>query len=481
MEAAEVVCSDDSLPPNAILEAVVGLVDKSILIRSEEGGQVRFLLLETLRHYGSAVLYESGGEPSAKQRHLEWCVAFLNQAGMQWFGPSQERLCTQLRLEQANVRAAVEFCLTDARQTRTALRLLGEPWFLWVALFLSEGRHWLDRALAIEDGPSLERAKALATCGYVAALQGDLPAAEAMLGESRTLAGQLGDSATFAYGTSVLGLSALFHDPDRAATLLNDVLPRYEAAGVLDDFMVGARIQLGLAYVFTGEIDLACEQFELCRDLCQVTGERWLLSYALYGLGFVEKLRGNLSAAMDLAREALVIKRFFQDSVGLSVTMDLIAWVMAESGEAKEAAVMLGAASSVWDTFGVTLFGSEHWQAQRQLAEQRSRNALGQRSFSAVYAAGEALTLDQALAFALGEHPAPVTSGDLAGTATLTLREEEIADLVADGLSNKAISQRLLIAQRTAEGHVENILIKFGFSSRSQIAAWVGERRSAAG
>ncbi|CAN5457270.1 hypothetical protein BH11ACT8_BH11ACT8_00620 [soil metagenome] len=61
----------------------------------------------------------------------------------------------------------------------------------------------------------------------------------------------------------------------------------------------------------------------------------------------------------------------------------------------------------------------------------------------------------------------------------LTRRESEISLLVADGLANRAIAEKLVISQRTAEGHVENVLSKLGFSSRTQIAAWITERRSA--
>jgi len=59
----------------------------------------------------------------------------------------------------------------------------------------------------------------------------------------------------------------------------------------------------------------------------------------------------------------------------------------------------------------------------------------------------------------------------------LTARELQIADLVADGLSNREIAAKMVIAQRTAEGHVEHILAKLGFTSRVQIAAWVTQRR----
>jgi DNA-binding NarL/FixJ family response regulator len=63
------------------------------------------------------------------------------------------------------------------------------------------------------------------------------------------------------------------------------------------------------------------------------------------------------------------------------------------------------------------------------------------------------------------------------GAASLTSREQEIAVLLAQGLSNKDIAKTLVIAQRTAETHVANILAKLGLTSRSQVAAWIAEHR----
>ncbi|WAZ23810.1 LuxR C-terminal-related transcriptional regulator [Streptomyces cinnabarinus] len=59
----------------------------------------------------------------------------------------------------------------------------------------------------------------------------------------------------------------------------------------------------------------------------------------------------------------------------------------------------------------------------------------------------------------------------------LTPRESQVAELVAQGLANQQIAERLVIARRTAEGHVERILGKLGLSNRSQLAAWVTARR----
>ena len=56
----------------------------------------------------------------------------------------------------------------------------------------------------------------------------------------------------------------------------------------------------------------------------------------------------------------------------------------------------------------------------------------------------------------------------------LTRRAHEVAGLVALGLTNREIARRLFLSERTVEWHVEQIFNKLGFTSRSQIAAWVG-------
>ncbi|MCW2786671.1 MAG: putative transcriptional regulator, LuxR family protein [Marmoricola sp.] len=477
VDAAEICCSDDHLPREGVLNAISGLVDKSILTRSEVNGHTRFRFLEPLREHGLAELGRDGALARAQDRHLAWCANLISESCLQWFGPAQERWCVTLRLEQANVRAAAEHCLNQPGCEEMALSLLGEPWFLWVALFLDEGRVWLERALGLPSDPSVPRARALATAGYVAALQGDTAAAISFLDQSRAMAVEIGDIATRAYSTHVLGLAALFHDPDRAVQLLNEGLELYELDDdAADDLVVALRVQLGLALLFQGAIEESAAQFDLCHQLCTLTGERWLLSYALYGQAFIQKLRGDLPGSLARTREAVVIKRFFRDALGLAVCLDLMAWASAEAGEDHEAALLLGAASRQWDGFGARLFGSEHWLAQRRTAVEQCHATLGSKAYSDAFDAGERMSQEEALAFALKETAAPELAPALSDLV-LTPRELEIADLVAEGLTNKAISERLVIAQRTAEGHVENVLAKFGFHSRSQIAAWVAERR----
>src|SRR6202011_2457985 len=99
---------------------------------------------------------------------------------------------------------------------------------------------------------------------------------------------------------------------------------------------------------------------------------------------------------------------------------------------------------------------------------------LGARRFEAELEVGRRLNREAAISLAL-DKPLPV-SDVVAGAVDLGplgRREAEVARLVADGLSNKQIGTRLFISERTVDSHVQNILNKIGFNSRSQILAWM--------
>ena len=101
-----------------------------------------------------------------------------------------------------------------------------------------------------------------------------------------------------------------------------------------------------------------------------------------------------------------------------------------------------------------------------------ARRQLSSRQQVAAWADGHALGADQALALGLRfiEH-AP------AGPTRLTGREQEVVGLVARGLTNRQIAKELVVTEATAAKHIEHILDKLGLTSRTQIAAWAGERR----
>jgi len=110
----------------------------------------------------------------------------------------------------------------------------------------------------------------------------------------------------------------------------------------------------------------------------------------------------------------------------------------------------------------------------REESEQRAYGALGKSSVEAARREGRRLGFDAAIAYALGDR-LPDASPDT--SVKLTKRERQVAELIAaEGLTNRAIAARLVISPRTAQGHVEHLLTKLGFTSRAQIAAWVVEQ-----
>jgi non-specific serine/threonine protein kinase len=114
-----------------------------------------------------------------------------------------------------------------------------------------------------------------------------------------------------------------------------------------------------------------------------------------------------------------------------------------------------------------------HEQCERQ-----TRDTLGDAAFQARFRVGAGLNVDDAIGYALGEKPEVAAASKPAPAAEtpLTRRERQVAQLVARGLTNKYIADQLVISQRTAESHVEHILVKLGAGSRTQIAAWLAER-----
>ena len=105
---------------------------------------------------------------------------------------------------------------------------------------------------------------------------------------------------------------------------------------------------------------------------------------------------------------------------------------------------------------------------------------MGRDAFDAAFRRGRELSPDDVVRYALGEKLGRGRRPrSPAASARLTPRERQVAELVATGLSNRQIAMRLVIAQRTAESHIEHVLAKLGFTSRAQIAAWAAREPGA--
>lgn len=483
LDALEAVCARDAtfpegVAPTELLDAVSGLTSKSILIRDEDDqdGHVRFRMLETIREFGRERLPEAAAR-TLTARHLAYRLAVHEQLDDEWYGPDQARWVRRMKIEQADLRSALTHALAPGGDPVAALRLVGRPWFQWsVALSMTEHRRWLTRALAAAPLPGPERATALATAAFVASLQGDHPAAEGLVKEALTLAEDTGDPLRVAHARHAAGLTAFFSDDFTAATrLFDEAEGLYRAAGAASGVLFASLdVQVGLLRISCGDLDAARDRLVDVHERSCAAGDTWIRSYALDALGFIALLSHDVDRARRLAQEALRATSRFDDTIGLSLALDLAAWTAAADGRYERCAVLLGAASSRWGSFGNQLYGSPDWQARRQGYEQQARETLGDPIFETAFQHGASTNARDILDYALAHAPDPLHSAE----EYLTPREYEIAGLVARGMTNREIAERLVLSHRTVEGHISRALTKLGFARRSQLAAWMERTRT---
>ncbi|KUN84581.1 ATP-binding protein [Streptomyces griseoruber] len=491
LAAAEAVCCGGGVAEGAdVLEAVAGLVDKSVLCR-ETGpdGGLRYRLLDSLRHYGLERLREMPGEErAARVRHRDWVQQLAATCEREWFGPGQPGIVARLRADRDNIRAALDFSLTTPGEAHAGLRLAGILWFHWHACGAPrEGRYWLDRALDANPDPSPERARALWTAGLLAGCPEDLTRGRRRAEEARALARRLGDPAEAAHADYVIGVIRLFSDDIPGALAhFRAAVARGRAPGQHLSLLGLDHVELACALAFLGRADEAIEVCEEIRRLCAEHGEQWVLSYGERILALAHAVKGDGERAEAHAREALRLKLAVHDVVGIGLTLDLLARIAADRGAHRRAALVLGGADRAWTDVDRDRWGAACLNATRRAAEDRVREAIGAAAYRRAYDRGTALALPELAARVLDDtgddtglarpdgHPEEPPA---AATVRLTRREAQVAELVAEGLANQQIADRLVIARRTAEGHVERILSKLGFSNRSQIAAWVAAQR----
>ncbi|WP_307821572.1 ATP-binding protein [Streptomyces coffeae] len=477
LEAAEAVCSGDGLPREEILDLVTELVDKSVLLREEHGATVRYRMLDTLRAYGRERLEAAGEEAVRLRCHRDYYRQLAADARAALFGPAQVQWFTRLQLEHANLRTALEFCYDDPAECAYGLGIAADLLYHWItSYYLSEGRRWLDDGLAVCPEPTGARARALWTNSWLAIIQSDTDAASAMLEESRAIGERLDLEPVLGYSALYSGMVAMYRgDAEAAITLYEEAVSRHRATGDPVGLAL-ALIRLSLAHSFIGDSQRAIALGEESLAVCDAYGEGWHRAYTMMALGVEVWRQGDTERAAALERESLEFNRSLDDPLGVGVNLEVLAWIAATERDFPRAARLLGVVRTVWRAVGAPLSGYGHLVHYHEECEAAVSRALGKTAFNAAVKEGSRLSYDEGLVYALenvlpaaepavGERPSP-----------LTRRESEIAQLVAQGLSNKEIAASLVIAQRTAEGHLEHILSKLGFTSRAQVAVWVAEQ-----
>jgi predicted ATPase/DNA-binding CsgD family transcriptional regulator len=483
LEAVEGICSDEEVTTDAVLDLIAGLVNKSILICEEYKFGLRYRMLQSFQEYAAEKLAEQQETAELARRHRDWHEQLVGRVNAEWISQRQEYWLERLPHEHPNLRATLRYCRTAPGGAEIALRILVAmpPAYLWARDLLGETRRWLDLALARSTEPSPLRARALVLAAQLAIAQGDLDAAPGPLAEGRELAQRLGDPAALAFAGYACANTAMYTgDLPAAMTYFTESLAACEQLSTLNqrlDTLLGLAIAAGLA---KDEKQAVCWHEQIVA-LTEPMGERFNRSNSLWALGVAAFQQGDFARATQLQRQALELKWAIDDRLGIALSLEALACAAVEDPE--RAATLLGAASAFWQAGGTREEAQPHLVGYHDECEQRARRDLGDAAYERAFRRGLKRTPEAAVADALGvisptPAPEPAPAGPSLSPTRLTRREQEVAELIGQGLSNQDIAGALVIAQRTAEGHVENILAKLGFRSRSEVASWVARQRT---
>jgi len=478
LDAAEHVCSGPGLEATEVLDVLTGLIDKSVVVRDPD--VMHYRMLETIRRYGAVRLAESGGVTTTRRRHRQWFEGRAMVLGLEWLGPRQARWVDYWRRNQANLRLVLEATADDPDGAPSALVLVMALEGHWLVTGrFAEARHWLDRALATAaahgTGNPGDIGAALSMCAYLGGIQGDRAYAGRQIERASAVLHDCQDGLVLGYHAFAAGSMHLFQgDMDQALRDTSRSLDLFRAVGHVNHVPTALLI-VAMCHEARGEPEPARAAKVECLAMTEAAGELYARSLLLWRLGQDAQELGHHDEAVGLQVRALCMKWALRDVPGVALVLEALASVEVERGHAARAATLLGAAEATWRFEMADPLAAPFAADLRRDARSSAVSVLGDAAFHEAVDAGRGLGLEQAVAYAL-ETAAPEGAPPVPGGSPLTPREAQVAGLVAAGLTNADIADRLVISVRTVQGHLENILRKLEFTSRAQVAAWVAAR-----
>ena len=481
LQAAEVVGSGASIEEHEVLDLLSQLVDKSlVLANAKEDGTVRYRLLEPVRQYARERLQKSEESKTVQLRHACWCLELVEEAMEGLRGPEQASWVGLMQVEHANAQAALAWSLES--EPETALRLaatLGYFWYRYGRII--EGRHWLETVLAQTGGTeNATRAKTLRLAGVLSEESGLYERAEKLHEQGLALYRRLGNREGIAASLTSLGaLAYAVGDLERAMLLTQESLVLKRELGD-ERALMSSRNNLGEMMQKAGNLARAQSLFEENLRSDEISKDAWGAAVSRLNLGILAIEQGDPLRSEKLLFEALRAFRRLRDEDASTECLESLAGAAGARGEWSRAATLFGAAEAAREELGVPIRPVDRERYERFVAN--SRRGQDETAWASAWSRGRALSLQQAIDQALSLESAALEgmttseAGSESPSTSLTTREQEVARLVAQGLTNRRISEELSISERTVATHVGRIFKKLGFGSRSQLAAWITEQ-----
>ncbi|MHB8575902.1 MAG: hypothetical protein ACYDCQ_11300, partial [Dehalococcoidia bacterium] len=457
--AAEAVCNAEG--ELNVLEGLAALVDQSLVRQSEQEDEPRFSLLATLQEFALEQLEAGGEEPALHRAHAEYYCTLAEESSARYILTGRLRLefLQQLDPERDNLLLALEWAVTE-KDVDIGLRLGGalRDWFY--VRGPGEGLHWLERVLNVPgaDAPGAPRGPALFA---VAACSVQLGAWSAALPYYEAAAASLREAEDLPFLSMALGcLSAFVPTADRAQALAEEALGLARAVGRGTHVLPFVEHTVGMALFWHGGNGAEARgHLEEALRLARALDADWLTAAALISLSTLAAVEGRTMEARTLGREVLPLAEAVGERMGATTCHMQLAQLAATAGDRDEAAAHwrrallqaqeIGSASAtaLCQTGIALLLASEQQAGQvvrllaasdwlRQAGEQlpylgprfqttfqqalaESKTALSPEAFAEAWAAGQALSLDQATDLALAalaSAPSPTNTARVLAT-----------------------------------------------------------------
>ena len=407
LEAAEAVCNADGDLGVDVLDGMSSLVSKSLLREDAPvEGDPRFDMFETIREYGVEQLIASGESDAIHQAHAAFFVALVKEAEPHLLAREQIVWLRRLNADHDNLRAILGWCRGGQVASDLGLQLAGTLAWLWhFGGLVGEGREWLDSMLSLpgRSTQTVARACALTAAARLATLQADYAAARPYAQEGAKIFREVGDARGASYALMLQGLACL-HERNNAMAR-----PLFEESIVLarqaNDYSTLSLSLGNLAAMAenAGDLDeswsIRAESASVAREI----GDRHSLGVALAGLALVARRQGKYRESEELFSEALIASSQLGDALAMPRALAGLAGAAAISTEYQRAARLFGAVDAFREVQGTREM--TRWRDISDPDLGTVRGALGDDAFAVMWGEGRAMTLQQAIAYAL-ERPA---------------------------------------------------------------------------
>jgi len=375
LEAAERVCASAEMPAEVILDLLASLVDKSLVVMREEGGSARYYLLETIRQFARERLQEARAAQTVLSLHAQAFAGLIAEAEPHLITRDRPQWVGRVNRELDNIRVALTH--THEHDPSLHVHIAGMlRWFWYSTGLWSEGRRWLESAIALSAGwpPAADRAKALLGAGVLGSLQADLDAAIPWLEESAAISAAVGDEQTHAYAQAYMGVAYGQTGDPKTEAPSREALAWFRAAGDLYGLRL-CLIVLSTYHVVHRDLPLALAEAEEGAQVAREYGLQRELAIALQILAAVVLANNDLQRAADLIRESLAALRRDPSLFWIARGLQLLGVVTCQMGDTLRGARLLGAAASV--DAGVETVARNHSDARCDAVAVAARKAPG--------------------------------------------------------------------------------------------------------